>query len=84
MLMPKKLTREEKTILIENVQSYFIDERDEEIGNLAAEQLVDFMMEKIYPFIYNQAISDARALINEKFAQIEDELYTLERPMNNR
>lgn len=84
MIKPKKLTREEKNLLVANVQAYFLDERDEEIGNLAAEQLLDFMLQELYPYIYNQAISDARVMINKKFAQIEDELYTLERPLNNR
>lgn len=84
MIVSIKLPKEEKQELIRSVQAYFEEERSETIGDLAAEQFLDFMMKELGPYIYNKAISDARLLVNEKFNQMEDELYTLEKPIQNR
>lgn len=84
MFISVKIPKEEKKQLIQNVQAYFEEERSETIGDLAAEQFIDFMMQELGPYIYNKAITDARLLVNEKFNQMEDELYTLEKPIQNR
>ena len=64
-----KLEKEVKTEMISAIQEYFINERDEEIGNLSADLLLQFMIQQVGPAIYNQAIRDAHALVNKK---IED------------
>jgi uncharacterized protein (DUF2164 family) len=80
-MIPMKLPREQKTELIRRVQAYFAEERSETIGELAAEQLLDFMMREIGPFYYNKAVADVRMLLVQKAAQIEDELYAMEQPV---
>lgn len=70
-----KLSKESKTQIIADIQKYFMDEREEEMGSLSAELLLQFMIEKIGPTIYNEAIRDAHFLISKK---IED-LYGLEK-----
>ena len=76
LLMKKfKLEKEVKEQIVIQVKKYFLDERDEEIGNLSAELLMDFMIKQVGPSIYNQAIKDAHALVSKK---IED-LYGLEK-----
>jgi uncharacterized protein (DUF2164 family) len=76
-----KMPREQKVRLIQNVKTYFEETRSEPIGDLAAEQFIDFMLEQLGPYVYNQAVRDARAMVAEKYAQIEDELYALEKPL---
>ena len=70
-----KLEKDQKEEIISQIQKYFLDERDEEMGNLLALLLMDFMIKQIGPAIYNQAIKDAHALVSKK---IED-LYGLEK-----
>lgn len=70
-----KLSKDARKSAIEEIQSFFLKERDEEIGNLGAEFLLDFILEKIGPVIYNQAIEDAHTLLLQ---QIE-ELYSLQK-----
>ena len=70
-----KLEKELKDQIIIHIQNYFLEERDEEIGNLSATLLMDFMIGQVGPAIYNQAIKDAHALVSKK---IED-LYGLEK-----
>jgi uncharacterized protein (DUF2164 family) len=83
LIIPIKLPKEDKDEIIKSVQAYFIEERSETIGELGAEQFIEFMISELGPYIYNKGISDSRYLINEKFNQIEDELYTLQRPIQN-
>lgn len=75
-----KLPKENKKELIERIQAYFYEERAEEIGELAAGFLLDFMIKEIGPVIYNQAINDARKLIEEKMLSIEEDLHVMEKP----
>ena len=70
-----KLTKEVKEHIVLEIQKYFIDERDEEIGNLSAELLLQFMIEKVGPAIYNQGIRDAHSLVSKKL----EDLYGLEK-----
>ena len=83
-MIPIKMSREEKAKIISRIKNYFDEERSEVIGDLAAEQLLDFMVGELGPPIYNRAIFDARQLIDERFAQIDEDLYTLERPIKTR
>jgi uncharacterized protein (DUF2164 family) len=75
-----KMPREQKIQIISLVQQYFREERDEEIGDLAAEFLMDFMMKQISPFIYNQAINDVQSIVSQKMALLEEDVYALKMP----
>lgn len=68
-------SKELKKQMINDIKKYFLEERDEEIGDLAARLFLDFIMKKIGPVFYNQAIQDAHVFINEKL----EDLYTLEK-----
>ena len=70
-----KLEKEVKAKIVADIQQYFLDERDEEIGNLSAELFLGFMIEKMGPAIYNQAIRDAHFLVTKKL----EDLYGLEK-----
>ncbi|GIP23728.1 DUF2164 domain-containing protein [Paenibacillus sp. J22TS3] len=79
-----KLPKEDKDVIIRSVQTYFEEERGESIGELAAEQLIDFMIGELGPAVYNKAIEDARKVIYEKNSQVDDELYALQKPVQRR
>lgn len=79
-MIPINMTREEKVQIINRLKTFF-EERSETIGDLAAENLLDFMLKELGPYIYNRAVYDARQLVNQRFAQLEEDLYTLERPL---
>ncbi|NGZ75675.1 DUF2164 domain-containing protein [Saccharibacillus alkalitolerans] len=83
-MIPITLPKERKDEMVADLQAYFYEERGEEIGTIAAEALLDHMLHRFAPYIYNQAVRDAKAAVNEKLMQIEDELYALERPTARR
>jgi uncharacterized protein (DUF2164 family) len=75
-----KIPYEQKVAAMDRIRDYFRDERGEELGNLAAESLFDFMLKTVGPFAYNQALHDARRVYEERLLSAEDELYALEKP----
>lgn len=77
-----RIPQEQLDALVRNLQGYFLDERGEEIGELAARNLLDFMEKQLGPLIYNQAVADARTVVLQQAERIEDELYLLEQPLN--
>lgn len=74
------INKEEKSQIVQLVQNYFEDEMLEGIGNLATEQLVDFITDLVKPYIYNQALFDVNKTIKSYQSQLEDALFILEKP----
>ena len=74
-----EFTREQKILLVSQIQRYFVKELDQEIGDFDAEFLLDFFSEKIGGYYYNQGLNDARALLDEKLETITESFYELEK-----
>lgn len=79
-----KFTKEQHDLMISAIQDFFYKERDEDISEFAAERVLDFIKESIGPHFYNSAILDARHVIEQQFSSLEDEIYTLERPVKKK
>lgn len=72
-----QLTKEQQQTAVEDIKNYFLMEKDEEVTDLAATLLLDFILKNIGPHIYNQAIKDAHYFMSEKL----DDLFGLEKPI---
>lgn len=68
-----------KKEVVSLIQAYFHQERDEEIGELAAELLFEFFEKQLGPLIYNQAIEDVRVWFGQKLPYLEADLDLLKR-----
>ncbi len=77
--MDIRLPQEVRAGIILKIKSYFLDERDEEIGDLAAGFLLDFVQKEITPFYYNQGLNDAKEQILKSFSLLNEELDCLEK-----
>lgn len=64
-----------KDEMAEAIRGYFETERGEDIGNLAAMMLLDFIMEEIAPAFYNLGVEDSRTYLNDKL----DDMYGIMR-----
>jgi len=73
--MAIEIDKETRQRAVESVQEYFEQKRGEEWGNLEAGFLLDFFLERIAPSIYNQAVRDAQALMQDKLIDIDGELF---------
>jgi len=71
------LTEDQKRKAVDNIISYFLDERGEEIGIIAAENLLDFMTEKLGKPIYNKAILDTKKLVGEHLSNLQIDIDAL-------
>lgn len=60
--------------LVKQLQAYFLQERDEELGDLAASLLLDFVLKQVGPHLYNKGVRDAAVVLQDKL----DDLYSLE------
>jgi uncharacterized protein (DUF2164 family) len=76
-----KLSREQKLEIVGKMQRYFNSEFSEEIGQLATEIFLDFILKEISPYIYNQAIKDARSIIEQRMMLLEEDVCALEIPL---
>ncbi|WP_141431781.1 DUF2164 domain-containing protein [Bacillus sp. 03113] len=79
-----KLPKENKDLIIDNLKVFFYNERSEEIGDLAAENLLDFVIKNIGPYFYNQGVKDAKEVCEQKMMSLEEDIQSLERPILHR
>jgi len=68
------LPKEKQKILIEKTITFFANERDQEIGIISAEEILDFFTEHLYTEIYNTAIDDSKKLLHKRFEDLEFDL----------
>lgn len=54
-----KLTKQRKEDMIHEIKKYFLNERGEDLGDLAASMILDFVIDKLGADFYNQGIYDS-------------------------
>jgi len=60
------LAKEKEKELLDEIRKFFLDQRDEEIGELSARLVLDFIIETAGPFFYNRGVQDAYRLMAGK------------------
>jgi uncharacterized protein (DUF2164 family) len=73
-----ELSKQARLDAITSIQRYFQENMPESIGNMAAGLLLNYFVEEIGPAIYNQAIADSQARIQQRLSDLEGELYVPE------
>ncbi|MFC1599757.1 DUF2164 family protein [Patescibacteria group bacterium] len=68
------LSKGERKRVSEELIKFFKDERDEEIGMIAAEEFLDFFLERTALFIYSKGIEDSKILLQKRFEDISIDL----------
>lgn len=68
------LTKGKRDDCISKIIIFFKKERNEEIGMIAAEEVLDCVLEEIGENIYNKGIQDAKNLFKSRIEDIEVEL----------
>ncbi|EDU37518.1 hypothetical protein CLOSPO_03687 [Clostridium sporogenes ATCC 15579] len=53
------IDKQKKKVMIDSIKEYFYNEREEELGDLAAGMILDFFLEELAPEIYNKGVYDA-------------------------
>jgi len=68
------LSEEERRNYINKIITFFAEERDEEIGVIAAEEVLDFFLENLSKPIYNKGIEETKEMLKEKITDLEVDL----------
>lgn len=74
-----EFSREERAAITAKLRDYFARELDQELGQLPAEMLLDFIGKEIGGAFYNRGVHDAQQLVQQKTEDIVEALYGLER-----
>ena len=69
MVVKIKLNNEKRQAMISLIKTFFKNERDENLGDLAAGIILDFFIDKLAPEFYNQGVYDSYQYISDR---IED------------
>lgn len=64
-----KLSKERREEMISKIKNYFLEEREEELGDLACGMILDFIIEELSSEFYNQGVYDSYKFMNDR---IED------------
>jgi len=73
--MSVELPKPVRAQAIASIQRYFEENLPEPIGELPAGLLLNFFLEEIGPAVYNQAIVDAQARMQQRVTDLNGELY---------
>jgi uncharacterized protein (DUF2164 family) len=57
---------------IASIRRYFDEVLEQDIGDLKAQLLLEFVLKEIGPSIYNAAIADAQTYIRDRVSDLED------------
>jgi uncharacterized protein (DUF2164 family) len=57
--------------MIASIKEYFLEQMDDEVGELKASMLLEFFLREIGPTVYNKAIRDAQTQMQERVADLE-------------
>lgn len=71
------LTLEEKNQLLEEIVYYFETEREEKLGIIGSEKILDFFMDSLGVLIYNRALDDAKRWHDKRMEDVEADFYSL-------
>ncbi|MGC4084941.1 MAG: DUF2164 domain-containing protein [Vicinamibacterales bacterium] len=76
--MEIKLSPETMKQMRDSLQRYAAEALDEEMGDLKAGLMLEFVLKEIGPSIYNQAIADAQAYFQTRVTDLEGVCYVEE------
>lgn len=68
------LSEERRRMLINEIITYFKTERGEDIGVIAAGDVLAFFLEALGPDCYAKAVSDAKSVVARSFENLETDL----------
>ncbi|NEX92648.1 DUF2164 domain-containing protein [Caulobacter sp. 17J65-9] len=74
----------QRALLARKLSAYLARELDVEVGGLAAGLMLDFLAEELGPHFYNQGLHDAQALFRDKWEQVVEAVYEIEKPVKGR
>lgn len=73
------LSDNERTKIMDEIKAFYLDERDEEIGIIEQQQIMDLFLEYLAPVAYNKGLDDALTWYKKQQENLESDFYLLYR-----
>lgn len=70
----ERLSDEEKRSAKEGLILFFQNERDEKIGMVAAEEIMNFVLQSVGDKLYNKGVVDARKAVENRIQELHYDL----------
>jgi uncharacterized protein (DUF2164 family) len=71
------LSDEKRRSIINEIIAFFKDDHNEEIGVIAAGEILDFFLQHVGMSMYNQGVTDSKTLLKKRFEDLEVDLDVL-------
>lgn len=78
------LSKEKRTQAINEIVGFYKSERNEDIGVIAAEAILDFFLEEVGKTLYNQGVKDAQKILEQRLGDFTIDLEALIQEETNR
>ena len=75
-MQPIELSKQVRADALASIKRYFRENMPEPLGDLSAELLLNFFIEEVGPAIYNRAVADAQARMQQRVQDLDGELYS--------
>jgi uncharacterized protein (DUF2164 family) len=66
-----RIERAKREEMTKAIRDHFLKERGEEMGNLASDMILDFVIEELGPIFYNMGVMDSYYMLNDKVADVQ-------------
>jgi uncharacterized protein (DUF2164 family) len=73
-----ELNADQKKRALASIKTFASQELDQDLGDLKAGLVLEFVLNEIAPTVYNQAIADAQAYFRDRVADLEGVCYHAE------
>ena len=73
--MQIRLDDRRRADVVARLQSLFESEFDEPLSEFRANQVVDLVLKTLCPAVYNQAVQDVRAHLQQRLDDLDGEVY---------
>ncbi|MEI8339413.1 MAG: DUF2164 family protein [bacterium] len=73
------LTKEEREKAVNDIISFYITERNEEMDIIGASNILDAFLQDIAPKVYNKALDDAKKAFKKQAEEIDFEMGLLKK-----
>ena len=74
------LSDERRADLVAAIQAFFVTELDQELSDFKAREVLDFFIRKLGAPVYNQAVQDVRAFLQDRVSDLDVEFYEPDEP----
>jgi len=79
-----RLTDDRRERMLRSIRKFFDEKLDQQLGEFAAERILEFFVKELGAPVYNQAIQDARAFLQGKLDDLDVEFYEPDEPYSER